>query len=63
MFFNKLNELGFEVIKVGGMVLDGVLVMLGRNNGVVVKLKVVVFFVIVVYCVCYRFVFVCVDFN
>lgn len=63
MFCIKLSELGFDVIKVGGLVFDGVLVMLGRNNGVVARLKVIVFFVIVVYCVCYRLVFVCVDFN
>lgn len=43
------------------MVIDGVLVMVGRKNGFVVKLKDVNFCLILVYCVCYKLVLVCID--
>lgn len=38
---------------------DGVSIMIGRRNGVVVKLKEIVLWLVNNYCVVYRFVFVC----
>lgn len=54
VFCSKLNELGLEVTKVGGMASDGASVVLGRNNGVAAKLKAIVPSVIVIHCVCHR---------
>lgn len=45
------------------MVFDGVLVMVGKNNGVLVLFKRENLRLVNVYCVCYRFVLVCGDFN
>lgn len=39
-------------------VLDGVLVMIGKNFGVVVRLKNLQLILILFYCICYKFVFV-----
>lgn len=63
VFCSKLNELGLEVTKVGGMASDGASVMLGRNNGVAAKLKAIVPSVIVVHCVCHRLALACADSN
>ena len=60
---SKLNELGLDVTKVGGMASDGASVMLGRNNGVAAKLKAIVPSVIVVHCVCHRLALACADSN
>ena len=61
VFSKKLNQLGLEVTKVGGMASDGASVMLGRNNGVAAKLKAVAASVIAVHCVCHRLALACAD--
>ena len=63
VFSNKLNELGLEITKVGGMASDGASVMLGRNNGVAAKLKAVTPSVIAVHSVCHRLALACADSN
>lgn len=63
VFSKKLNELGLDVTKVGGMASDGASVMLGCNNGVAAKLKAIVPSVIVVHCVCHRLALACADSN
>lgn len=45
------------------MLIDGVFVMVGKENGVVVKFKREVKLLLNVYCICYRLVFVCGDVN
>lgn len=62
-FSNKLNKLGLQVTKVGGMASDGASVMLGRNNGVAAKSKAIAPSVIAVHCVCYRLALACEDSN
>lgn len=49
-----------ELKKMKSCVIDGVGVMIGRYNGMVVIIKRDVLDFINIYCVCYRFVFVCV---
>ena len=61
MFSKKLNELGLDVTKVGGMASDGASVMLGHNNGVAAKLKAIVPSVIVVHCICHQLTLACAD--
>lgn len=58
---DTLKECDLEVRNLKLFVSDGVSVMIGEYNGVVVRLKCVnkVFFNF--YCICYRLVFVCVD--
>ena len=63
VFSKKLNELGLDVTKVGGMASDGASVMLGRNNGVAAKLKAIAPSVIAVHCVCHRLALACADSN
>ena len=63
VFSKKLNELGLDVTKVGGMASDGASVMLGRNNGVAAKLKAMAPSVIAVHCVCHRLALACADSN
>ena len=63
VFSKKLNELGLDVTKVGGMAPDDALVMLGRNNGVAAKLKAIAPSVIAVHCVCHRLALACADSN
>ena len=63
VFCSKLNELGLEVTKVGGMASDGASVMLGRNIGVAAKLRAIVPSVIVVHCVCHRLALASADSN
>lgn len=59
----ELLKDGLEINKFSSLVSDGVSVMIGFRNGVVVKLGEIVLIFINIYCICYRFVFVCNDVN
>lgn len=45
------------------IVIDGVVVMIGKRNGLVVKFRFLNKKMILFYCVCYRLVLFCVDVN
>lgn len=60
---SKLNELGLDITKVGGMASHGAAVMLGCSNGVAAKLKAIAPSVIVVHCICHWLALACADSN
>lgn len=45
------------------IVIDGVFVMIGKRNGLVVKFRFLNNKMILFYCVCYRLVLLCIDVN
>lgn len=59
----ELLKDGLDINKFSSLVSDGVSVMIGFCNGVVVKLRELVLIFINIYCICYCFVFVCNDVN
>lgn len=57
----ELLVFGLDISKLMGLFIDGVSVMVGKINGVVVKLRQSNDKLFNMYCVCYRLVLVCID--
>lgn len=60
-FEGILEKCFFDILKMKFCVFDGVNVMFGVYNGMVVYIRKKVFDFVSIYCVCYRLVLACVD--
>lgn len=53
------RDMGLDLSRLGGVLIDGVFVMVGCNSGVVIRFCELCLGILVIYCIVYRLVFFC----